>query len=188
MKKLTFTFLLLIAVAATHAQNRLELGITAGGGYFNTITNDNEFNLTNSFSANGGITLLKPLFNRQSVETGLIYNYRQTALKYHFLQADISLNSLEVPILYGYKLSDKIWVKGGFSGAWLLEKNIEREKFEMNGQLGLGYELSWAKLFLNYQQGINKTDFMYKDDNRGYFIRHRRSLIKLDLNIPVFKF
>jgi hypothetical protein len=58
----------------------------------------------------------------------------------------------------------------------------------MNGQLGLGYDLSWAKLFLNYQQGINKSDFMYKDDNRGYFVRHRRSLIKLDLNIPVFRF
>jgi hypothetical protein len=130
MKKLTFTFLFLIAVVATHAQNRLEIGITAGGGYFNTITDDNEFELTNSFSGNDGVYLLKPIFNRQSVETGLFYNYRKTSLDYHFLQADMSLNSLEVPIYYGFKLSDNILVKGGFSGAWLLEKNIEKENLK----------------------------------------------------------
>ena len=100
----------------------------------------------------------------------------------------MSLNSLELPVNYGFKLNKNWMVKAGLSGAWLLNENIEREKLEINGQLGVGYDLNRVKIFLNYQQGINKTDFMLRDGDRGSFIKHRRSLFKLNVNIPIFRF
>lgn len=187
MKKLTISFLFILAAVSVKAQNKIEIGLVAGGGYFNTITSENEFKLTNSFSVNGGLYVLKPVFNRQFVESGLRYNFRKTAIDEMFLQVDMDLNSLELPINYGWKLNNNIVVKAGLSGAWLLTKNIEREKFEMNAQLGAGYDLNWVKIFLNYQQGINKSDFMYKRDNRGLFIKYRRSVIMFDVNIPIFR-
>jgi hypothetical protein len=100
----------------------------------------------------------------------------------------VSLNSLELPVNYGLKLNNNWMVKAGLSGAWLLAEKVEREKFEINGQLGVGYDLDRVKIFLNFQQGINKTDFMLKDGDRGLFIKHRRSLLKLDVNVPIFRF
>ncbi|MGM0408123.1 MAG: outer membrane beta-barrel protein, partial [Bacteroidota bacterium] len=134
----------------------------------------------------------KPVFNRQFVETGLLFNYRKTEIDETYLREDmslvgVSLNSLELPVNYGLKLNNNWMVKAGLSGAWLLDENIEREKFEFNGQLGVGYDLNRVKIFLNYQQGINKTDFMLKDGDRGLLIKYRRSLIKLDVNIPIFR-
>jgi hypothetical protein len=99
----------------------------------------------------------------------------------------MSLNSLELPVNYGLKLNKNWMVKAGLSGAWLLDENIEREKFEINGLLGMGYDLNRVKIFLNYQQSINKTDFMLRDGDQGLLIKHRRSLLKLDVNILIFR-
>jgi hypothetical protein len=81
----------------------------------------------------------------------------------------MSLNYLELPIYYGWELNNNWIVKAGLSGAWILAENVEREKFEINGQLGAGYDLNRVKIFLNYQQGINKTDFMLRDGDRGLY-------------------
>jgi len=193
MKKVFLFVLALFVTGLLQAQKKFEVGIVAGGGYFNAGDLENEFEFTNSFSAHGGLYFLKPVFKQQFVESGLLFNYRKTEIDETFLKADmsligVSLNSLELPVNYGLKLNKNWIIKAGLSGAWLLAENVEREKFEINGQLGVGYDLNRVKIFLNYQHGLNKTDFMLKDGDRGLFIKHRRSLIKLDINIPVFRF
>src|SRR5690606_13898968 len=107
MNKFTITLLLLAAVVTAHAQGKPEIGITAGTGYFNTLTGKNSFNLTNNLSVNGSLYILKPVFNKQFIETGLNYNYRKTAIDESFVQVDMSGNSLELPVNYGLKLQDK---------------------------------------------------------------------------------
>lgn len=188
MKRVLLFTLALLVTVLLHGQEKFEIGLVAGGGYFNTGDLENEFEFTNTLSANGGVYFLKPVFNQQFVETGLLFNYRKTAIDELFLNVDMSLNSLELPVNYGLKLNKNWMVKAGLSGAWLLNENIEREKLEINGQLGVGYDLNRVKIFLNYQQGINKTDFMLRDGDRGLFIKHRRSLFKLNVNIPIFRF
>ncbi|MGM0621733.1 MAG: outer membrane beta-barrel protein [Bacteroidota bacterium] len=193
MKKAFLFTLTLFATGLLHGQEKFEIGLVAGGGYFITGDMENEFDFTNTLSAHGGVYFLKPVFNRQFVETGLLFNYRKTEIDETYLREDmsligVSLNSLELPVNYGLKLNNNWMVKAGLSGAWLLAENIERKKFEFNGQLGVGYDLNRVKIFLNYQQGINKTDFMLKDGDRGLFIKHRRSLLKLDINVPIFRF
>jgi hypothetical protein len=192
MKRVLLFTLALFATGLLHGQEKFEIGLVAGGSYFNTGDLENEFDFTNTLSAHGGVYFLKPVFNRQFVETGLLFNYRQTEIDETYLREDmsligVSLNSLELPVNYGLKLNNNWMVKTGISGAWLLDENVEREKFEINGQLGVGYDLNRVKIFLNYQQGINKTDFMLRDGDRGLFIKHRRSLLKLDVNIPIFR-
>lgn len=187
MKRLLLFTLALFATGLLHGQEKFEIGLVAGGGYFHTGNLENEFDFTNTLSANGGVYFSKPLFNQQFVETGLLFNYRKTKIDETFLREDMSLNSLELPVNYGLKLNNNWMVKAGLSGAWLLDENVEREKVEINGQLGVGYDLNRVKIFLNYQQGINKTDFMLKDGDRGLFIKHRRSLLKLDVNVPIFR-
>lgn len=192
MKKVLLFTLALVATGLLHGQEKFEIGLVAGGGYFITGDLENEFDFTNSISANGGIYFLKPVFKQQFIESGLLYNFRKTAIDEWYLPVDISLNSLELPLNYGWKLNNGFMVKAGFSAVWLLDKNIERDihpaKLEINGQLGVGYDLNRINVFLNYQQGINKTDFMYRHGDRGLFMKYRRSLIKLDVNIPIFKF
>ena len=193
MKRVLLITLALFATGLVHGQEKFEIGLVADAGYFNTGDLENEFEFTNTLSVNGGVYLLKPVFNQQFVETGLLFNYRKTEIDENYLREDmsligVSLNSLELPFNYGLKLNNNWMVKAGISGAWLLDENIEREKFEINGQLGVGHDLNRVKIFLNYQQGINKTDFMLRDSDRGLFIKHRRSLLKLDVNIPIFRF
>ena len=188
MNKLIITLLFFTAVVTAHAQNNLEVGITAGTGYFNTLTGKNNFNLTNNLSVNGGLYILKPVFNMQFIETGLNYNYRKTAFDESYLQVDMPVNSLELPVSYGLKLKDKYIIKAGVAGTWLLEENIEKENFTVNGQLSVGYDFPWLKLFLTYQQGINKTNFRYKDNMRGLMVNYRHSLIKLEVAVPIVRF
>jgi hypothetical protein len=38
MKKLTISFLFILAAVSVKAQNKIEIGLVAGGGYLNTIT------------------------------------------------------------------------------------------------------------------------------------------------------
>jgi len=175
MKKTLLITLAFLVSGFLQAQDKFETGITAGGGYFATITGKNEFSITNSFSANVGFYLLQPVFDKQFIESGLIYNFRKTAIDESFLQVDMDINSLEIPLLYGYKFDNNLILKAGVSGRWLVEKNVEREKIEIDGQLGLGYDLNRIKIFLNYQHGLNKSDFMYKYDNRGLFIDYGRT-------------
>ena len=182
----------LVVTGLLQAQEKFEIGLIAGGGYFNTGDLENEFEFTNTFTANGGVYFLKPVFKQQFVESGLLYNFRETANDESFLQVDISLNSLELPLNYGWKFNNGFILKAGVSGVWLLGKNIERDikpnKLGINGQLGVGYDLNRIKVFLNYQHGINKADFMYRHGDVGLFMKYRRSLIKLDVNVPIFKF
>lgn len=185
MKQKILVVLALLLTVSVQGQQKFEIGLSTGGGYFITGNINDEFRLTNSFSLNGGVYLLKPFFNRQFVESGVLFNYRNTAIDERHLQVEMSLNSFEVPLNYGWKISECLIIKTGVSGAWLLAQNIEREKFEMNGLASIGYDFDWAKIFLNYQHGLNKTDFIYKHDDRGLFIKNRRSLIKLEVNIPL---
>ena len=195
MKKTLLFTLALFATGLLQAQEKMETGIAAGSGYFNSITGEHEFNLTNGFSFNGGLYILKPVFNRQFFESGLLYNFRETAIDenfLHFSQVDMTLKSLEIPIIYGCKFTNNFIVKAGFSGLLLVGKNIEKEvkpnKLVINGQLGVGYDLNLVKIFLNYQHGINKADFMYKFGTRGRMINYRQSLIKLEVNVPLIEF
>lgn len=191
MKKAILFTLTLFVTGLLQAQKKFEIGLVPGGGYFLTSDLENEFDFTNTLSAHGGVYFFKPVFKQQFVETGLLFNYRKTEIDEMYLREDMSLigvplNSLELPVNYGLKLNNNWMVKAGLSGAWLLAENVEREKFEINGQLGVGYDLNPVKIFLNYQKGINKTDFMLKDGDRGLFIKYRRSLIKLEVSIPIF--
>ncbi len=197
MKRVLLFTLALFVAGLLHGQEKFEIGLVAGGGYFNTGDLENEYEFTNTFSASGGVYFLKPVFKQQFVESGLLYNYRKTEIDETYLREDMSLigmslNSLELPLNYGWKLNNGFIVKAGFSALWLLGKNIERDihpvKLGINGQLGVGYDLNRINVFLNYQHGINKADFMYRHGDRGLLIKYRRSLIKLDVNIPIFRF
>ncbi len=186
-RALLFTLALFVA-GVLHGQEKLEIGIVAGGGYFNTIQLKEIIDFTDSFSANAGLYLLKPVFKQQFIESGLLFNYRKTGLDQTFMQLDIPVNSLELPLNYGYRLSEKLFVKGGVSAGFLISKKIERYKTEFNGQLGLGYDLKWMKFILSYQRSINKTHFMFNRGDIGLLIDYHRSSIKLDINLPLIRF
>jgi hypothetical protein len=58
MKRVLLFTLALLVTVLLHGQEKFEIGLVAGGGYFNTGDLENEFEFTNTLSANGGVYFL----------------------------------------------------------------------------------------------------------------------------------
>ncbi len=187
MKTILSVSILFFMVIGANAQRKTEFGITAGAGAILHKKVVREFGPEKGTTVNIGLFVLQPIFKKQFVQTGLLYNFENPKMDalYMDVNHNLPLNSVEIPVCLGWEFLPNFNVKTGVSALWLTSKNIKDDEVGFDWHLGLGYNLKWAEINLIYQQGFSNKEFEFWKKNEGWGIVYKRQVVKLTANIPL---
>lgn len=193
MKRNLAVGVLFLLVIGANAQRKTEFGVTIGAGAIFHKGAVDEFAPEKGYTFNFGLFISQPVFKKQFIETGLHYNFENLELDSYYFDPDnnynLPLNSVEVPLAFGWELSSKFNVKAGVSALWLIDKGIVKNEVGFDWHLGLAYNLNWVELSLKYQQGFSNSEFWYfYVETKRLEIVYKRRVVKLEVNIPISNF
>jgi uncharacterized protein YxeA len=189
MKTILTACVLILMVIGANAQRKTKFGITTGAGAVLHKKADYEFGPEKGTTFNIGLFVSQPVFKKQFIQTGLLYNFENPKMDAAYLDIDsnLPLNSLEIPILFGWEFLSNFNAKAGVSALWLTNKSIEKDEVGFDWHLGMSCNIKWAELSLTYQQGLNNTNMQYRIENQGFNIVYKRKVVKFTANIPLNK-
>jgi len=189
MKKNLVICILILMVIGANAQRKTEFGITTGAGAVLHKKADREFGPEKGTTFNIGLFISQPVFKKHFIQTGLLYNFENPKMDALYMDVDhnLTLNSVEIPLSFGWEFLPDFNAKAGVSALWSTSKNLENDEVGFDWHLGLGYNLNWVEFMPSYQQGFSNKDFRFRENNKGWGIVYKRQVVKLTANIPLNK-
>ena len=193
MEKL-FTILSVLILTTTMSFSQTQYGATAGLNLAN-VSGDDMDNTSMRLGIRLGLNFTRELSDVVTLNSGLVYSvkgasyeavkYNIDALTFEDVDADMSLNYIELPVNFGFSVSDQFSLMAGFYSAFLVgvSNTIDGEDMDADVDdfasidfgIGLGAEFSVndaISINAGYQMGLSPID-----DDGDTDIKHSNILV-----------
>ena len=177
MNKISFILLLITVSLSSLAQNHVQYGLYAEGGWFMPEMEDQA--KQNGFSTGIGAYVSIPLWDKLSTTLGLGYRFK-TNKNYQYRWIKFPQHYLVIPLKPRYTTNRGFFFEAGIEASRVLNYERINEEIEYNWLVGIGNSAHRLQWYLNYIEGFKEQGM---GDNVGQiYFNH---MLLLGISFPL---